>query len=48
LADSSAPTIPVLCGPTAAGKTRLALWLAERTDVTIVSVSEPLNPGLPR
>jgi len=37
LADSSAPTIPVLCGPTAAGKTRLALWLAERADVTIVS-----------
>jgi len=37
LADSSAPAIPVLCGPTAAGKTRLALWLAERADVTIVS-----------
>jgi tRNA dimethylallyltransferase len=37
LADSSAPAIPVVCGPTAAGKTRLALWLAERTDVTIVS-----------
>ncbi|HKP14996.1 MAG TPA: tRNA (adenosine(37)-N6)-dimethylallyltransferase MiaA [Gemmatimonadaceae bacterium] len=35
--DSSAPAIPVVCGPTAAGKTRLALWLAERTDVTIVS-----------
>ncbi len=34
---SSAPVIPVVCGPTAAGKTRLALWLAERTDVTIVS-----------
>lgn len=34
---SSAPIIPVLCGPTAAGKTRLALWLAERRDVTIVS-----------
>ncbi|MFL5619926.1 MAG: tRNA (adenosine(37)-N6)-dimethylallyltransferase MiaA [Gemmatimonadaceae bacterium] len=26
-----------MCGPTAAGKSRLALWLAERTDVTIVS-----------
>jgi tRNA dimethylallyltransferase len=26
-----------VCGPTAAGKTRLALWLAERADVTIVS-----------
>jgi len=37
LVDSSGPTIPVLCGPTAAGKTRLALWLAERADVTIVS-----------
>ena len=37
MADSSAPTIPVVCGPTAAGKTRIALWLAERTDVTIVS-----------
>ena len=37
MVDSSGPTIPVLCGPTAAGKTRLALWLAERADVTIVS-----------
>jgi tRNA dimethylallyltransferase len=37
LADGSAPAIPVVCGPTAAGKTRLALWLADRTDVTIVS-----------
>jgi tRNA dimethylallyltransferase len=37
LADSSAPAIPVLCGPTAAGKTGLALWLAERAEVTIVS-----------
>ena len=27
----------MVCGPTAAGKTGLALWLAERTDVTIVS-----------
>ena len=34
---SSAPPIPVVCGPTAAGKTRLALWLASRADVTIVS-----------
>ena len=34
---SSVPAIPVVCGPTAAGKTRLALWLAERADVTIVS-----------
>jgi tRNA dimethylallyltransferase len=37
LVGSSAPAIPVVCGPTAAGKTRLALWLAERADVTIVS-----------
>ena len=37
MADSSAPTIPVVCGPTAAGKTRLALWLAECADVTILS-----------
>jgi tRNA dimethylallyltransferase len=37
LVGSSARTIPVVCGPTAAGKTRLALWLAERADVTIVS-----------
>jgi tRNA dimethylallyltransferase len=37
LVASSAPVIAVVCGPTAAGKTRLALWLAERADVTIVS-----------
>jgi tRNA dimethylallyltransferase len=37
LVASSVHTIPVLCGPTAAGKTRLAMWLAERRDVTIVS-----------
>lgn len=37
MAASSQPTIPVICGPTAAGKTRLALWLAGRADVTIVS-----------
>ena len=37
MGDSSAPAIPVVCGPTAAGKTRLALWLAERADVTILS-----------
>jgi tRNA dimethylallyltransferase len=37
LVGSSGVVIPVVCGPTAAGKTRLALWLAERTDVTIVS-----------
>jgi tRNA dimethylallyltransferase len=27
----------VVCGPTAAGKTQLALWLAARTNVTIIS-----------
>lgn len=37
MVGSSAAAIPVVCGPTAAGKTRLALWLAERADVTIVS-----------
>jgi tRNA dimethylallyltransferase len=37
LAGSSALPIPVVCGPTAAGKTQLALWLAARTDVTVVS-----------
>jgi tRNA dimethylallyltransferase len=37
LVDSSARPIPVVCGPTAAGKTRLALWLASRADVTIIS-----------
>ena len=37
MVGSSAPVIPVVCGPTAAGKTRLALWLAERAAVTIVS-----------
>jgi tRNA dimethylallyltransferase len=37
LAASSEPTIPVICGPTAAGKTQLALWLATRADAIIVS-----------
>ena len=37
MAGSSAPPIPVVCGPTAAGKTQLALWLAAHADVTIVS-----------
>jgi len=37
LVGSSAVAIPVVCGPTSAGKTRLALWLADRTDVTIIS-----------
>jgi tRNA dimethylallyltransferase len=29
--------VAVICGPTAAGKTAIALWLAERVPVTIVS-----------
>ena len=37
MADSSLIPIPVVCGPTAAGKTQLALWLGERSAVTIVS-----------
>jgi tRNA dimethylallyltransferase len=37
LADSSAAPIRVICGPTAAGKTPLALWLARHHEVTIVS-----------
>ena len=37
MAASSALPIPVVCGPTAAGKTQLALWLGARADVTIVS-----------
>ena len=37
MAGSNARPIPVVCGPTAAGKTRLALWLATHADVTIVS-----------
>lgn len=31
------PVVPVICGPTAAGKSSVALWLAERHDVTIIS-----------
>jgi tRNA dimethylallyltransferase len=37
LVGSSVRAIPVVCGPTAAGKTRLAMWLAGQADVTIVS-----------
>ena len=37
MAASSHTTIPVICGPTAAGKTGIALWLAARADVTVVS-----------
>ena len=34
---SDAPPVAVICGPTAAGKTQVAHWLAERFPVTIVS-----------
>ena len=34
---SAGAEIPVICGPTAAGKSAIALWLAERAAVTIVS-----------
>jgi tRNA dimethylallyltransferase len=37
LDDSNPAPIRVICGPTAAGKTQLALWLAQQADVTIVS-----------
>jgi tRNA dimethylallyltransferase len=37
LADSSAAPIRVICGPTAAGKTGLALRLAQHADVVVVS-----------
>ena len=37
MAGSSGVPIPVVCGPTAAGKTQLALWLSTRANVTIVS-----------
>jgi tRNA dimethylallyltransferase len=31
------PTIPVICGPTAAGKSAVAMWLSQRREITIVS-----------
>jgi tRNA dimethylallyltransferase len=37
LADSSAAPIRVICGPTAAGKTGLALHLAQHVDIVVVS-----------
>jgi tRNA dimethylallyltransferase len=33
----SVPTIPVICGPTASGKSDLAMWLAGRHPVEIIS-----------
>ena len=35
--DSAVADIPVICGPTAAGKSAIAMWIAERTPVAIVS-----------
>jgi tRNA dimethylallyltransferase len=37
LDDSRQPAIPVICGPTGAGKTFVAHWLAERVPISIVS-----------
>jgi tRNA dimethylallyltransferase len=36
-ADSAGAEIAVVCGPTAAGKSAIAMWIATRTPVTIVS-----------
>lgn len=36
-ADSAGAEIAVVCGPTAAGKSAIAMWIAARTPVTIVS-----------
>lgn len=38
MAVADSVIVPVICGPTAAGKSAIALWLAERAPVTIVSV----------
>jgi tRNA dimethylallyltransferase len=36
-ADADLPEVRVICGPTAAGKSTIALWLANRAPTTIVS-----------
>lgn len=36
-AESSLATIPVICGPTASGKSAIAMWLAQRREITIIS-----------
>jgi len=36
-AGAQPATIPVICGPTASGKSAIAMWLANRREVTIVS-----------
>ena len=33
----SLATIPVICGPTAAGKSAVAMWLSQRREITIIS-----------
>lgn len=37
MAVGDAPVIPVICGPTAAGKSAIALWVATQSPVTIIS-----------
>lgn len=36
-ADPAPSALAVICGPTAAGKSRIAMWLAQRRPVTIIS-----------
>ncbi len=38
-ADHTAPraTVPVICGPTASGKSALAMWLARRREIVVIS-----------
>jgi tRNA dimethylallyltransferase len=35
--DSSLATIPVICGPTAAGKSAIAMWLSLRREILVIS-----------
>jgi tRNA dimethylallyltransferase len=37
LGDSKAPPVRVVCGPTAAGKTIAAMWLATLADIAVIS-----------
>jgi tRNA dimethylallyltransferase len=37
LAANDVPVVRVVCGPTAAGKTHAAMWLAQRHDLAVVS-----------
>ena len=36
-AEEPLRTIPVICGPTASGKSAIAMWLAQRREITVVS-----------